>query len=118
MDKSCGCIKQGPTSTDVAKSVNLPASESDAPSSSNPLPSYGPESQPKMETDAVPSSSGTSKNHMFRIGMPLNLKKKTKWYMPFKFCLRGLSFLAFILWFHILKCLSYPGLTLMTILWK
>ncbi|KAJ4712558.1 AAA-type ATPase family protein [Melia azedarach] len=68
VDKSCGCIKQGPTSTDVAKSVNLPASESDAPSSSNPLPSYGPESQPKMETDAVPSSSGTSKNHMFRIG--------------------------------------------------
>lgn len=66
-EKSCGCVKQGPTSTDLAKSINLPVSESDTPSSSNPPP-QGPESQPKMETDTTLTSAGTSKNHMLRIG--------------------------------------------------
>ncbi|KAK0588352.1 hypothetical protein LWI29_038480 [Acer saccharum] len=60
-------VKQGPLPTDLAKNVNLSASEADTPSSSNP-PSSGLESQTKTETDVAPTSSGTSKNHMFKIG--------------------------------------------------
>lgn len=80
-EKSCGCVKQGPTSTDLAKSINLPVSESDTPSSSNPPP-QGPESQPKMETDTTLTSAGTSKNHMLRIGMPLEKQNS----MSLKIC--------------------------------
>ncbi|KAK4843365.1 hypothetical protein QYF36_007268 [Acer negundo] len=60
-------VKQGPLPTDLAKNVNLSASEADTPSSSNP-PSSGLDSQTKTETDVAPTSSGTSKNHMFKIG--------------------------------------------------
>ncbi|KAL5750743.1 hypothetical protein ACOSP7_025346 [Xanthoceras sorbifolium] len=66
-EKSVSNVKPGSLPTDLAKNVNLSASEADTPSSSNP-PSSGPESQTKIETDAVPTSSGTSKNHMFKIG--------------------------------------------------
>ncbi|KAK2648239.1 hypothetical protein Ddye_015728 [Dipteronia dyeriana] len=59
-------VKQCPLPTDLAKNVNLSASEADTPSSSNP-PSSGLESQTKTETDVAPTS-GTSKNHMFKIG--------------------------------------------------
>ncbi|KAJ0047698.1 hypothetical protein Pint_15685 [Pistacia integerrima] len=67
-EKSCGCLKQGPISTDLTKNVNLSVSESDVPSSSDQPSSHGPESQPKMETEPVPASAGTSKSHMFKLG--------------------------------------------------
>ncbi|XP_044486985.1 uncharacterized protein LOC123212027 isoform X4 [Mangifera indica] len=67
-EKSCSCHKQGPVSIDLAKNVSSSVSESDVPSSSNQPTAHGPESQPKMETEIVPSSAGTSKSHMFKLG--------------------------------------------------
>ncbi|XP_015579764.1 uncharacterized protein LOC8266316 isoform X2 [Ricinus communis] len=68
-EKSCTCAKQSPVTMDLSKSVN-PSSvvETDTPSCSNAPSSSGQESQPKMDADAVPSSSGTSRNLLFRIG--------------------------------------------------
>lgn len=66
-EKSCSCSKQDPVPADLTKSGELSTSEVDAPSSLDPSTS-GPESQPKMETDTVPTASGTSKNYMFKIG--------------------------------------------------
>ena len=54
---------------DLAKSTDPSAVEADPPSSSNAPPSNGLESQPKMETETVPSASGTSKNYLFKIGI-------------------------------------------------
>ncbi|XP_061371799.1 uncharacterized protein LOC133314345 isoform X2 [Gastrolobium bilobum] len=63
-EKSCSCTKQCPTATDMDPS----ASETQIPSSSNAATSYGPESQPKLETDGVPSTSGTAKTTLFKLG--------------------------------------------------
>lgn len=67
-EKSCSCPKQSPTSTDMAKSMDPPASETDTPSSSNAPTPHGLESQAKLETDSVPSTSGTAKNCLFKLG--------------------------------------------------
>ncbi|KAH7528235.1 hypothetical protein FEM48_Zijuj05G0051000 [Ziziphus jujuba var. spinosa] len=66
-DKSCSCTKQSPVPTDLAKTVNQSTCEAETPSSSN-APSSGLESQPKMESDTVPSSSGASKSYLFKLG--------------------------------------------------
>ncbi|XP_021287231.1 LOW QUALITY PROTEIN: uncharacterized protein LOC110418751 [Herrania umbratica] len=65
-EKSCTCTKHCPGPTDLAKSLT-PTVE---PETSSPVtaPSCGPESQPKTEADTMPSSSGSSKNQMFKIG--------------------------------------------------
>lgn len=55
---------------DLARSTDPAAVEADPPSSSNAPSSNGLESQPKMETETVPSASGTSKNYVFKIGIP------------------------------------------------
>ncbi|KAF2302638.1 hypothetical protein GH714_000527 [Hevea brasiliensis] len=67
-EKSCTSAKQSPIDTDLSKSANPSGIEADAPSSSNALSSSGQESQPKMDADVVPSSSGTSRNLLFKIG--------------------------------------------------
>ncbi|GMY15098.1 protein msp1 [Fagus crenata] len=67
-EKSCHCTKQNPLPMDLARSVDPSAGEADIPSSSNAPSPCGLESQPKMETDTVPSSSRTSKNDLFKIG--------------------------------------------------
>ncbi|KAB1217354.1 Protein MSP1 [Morella rubra] len=66
-EKSCTCPKQNPATVDLSKSSDPMAVEADPPSSSN-APSNGLESQPKMETETVPSSSGTFKNYLFKLG--------------------------------------------------
>ncbi|EOY22455.1 ATPase family AAA domain-containing protein 1-A isoform 1 [Theobroma cacao] len=65
-EKSCTCTKQSPGPTDLAKSLT-PTVEAET-SSPVAAPSCGPESQPKTEADTMPSSSGSSKNQMFKIG--------------------------------------------------
>ncbi|CAJ2644426.1 unnamed protein product [Trifolium pratense] len=62
-EKSCS-----PTATDVTKRMDPPASEIDTPSSSNAPTPHGLESQAKLETDSVPSTSGTPKNCLFKLG--------------------------------------------------
>ncbi|XP_052180628.1 uncharacterized protein LOC127793889 [Diospyros lotus] len=54
--------------TDSAMGMGPAATESDTPSSSNVPSPCGHESQPKMENDGVPSSSGTSKSPLFKAG--------------------------------------------------
>ncbi|KAK9278660.1 hypothetical protein L1049_028233 [Liquidambar formosana] len=67
-EKSCNNTKESPGQADLAKSTDPSAGEADTPSSSNAPSLCGLESQPKMETDTVPSSSATSKNHVFKTG--------------------------------------------------
>ncbi|XP_027339693.1 uncharacterized protein LOC113853311 isoform X2 [Abrus precatorius] len=67
-EKSYSCPKQSPAATDTARSMDPSASESDTPSSSNPPTSFGFEFHPKLETDNVPSTSGTAKNCVFKLG--------------------------------------------------
>ncbi|TKY73632.1 ATPase family AAA domain-containing protein 1-A [Spatholobus suberectus] len=67
-EKSCSCAKQSPIATDMARSMDPSASEPDTPNSSNAPTSYGFESQPKLEADNVPSTSGTAKNCVFKLG--------------------------------------------------
>lgn len=67
-EKSCICTKQSPMIADSLKSVNPSGLEADTPSSLNAPSSFGQGSQPKMDIDAVPSSSGTSRNLLFKIG--------------------------------------------------
>ncbi|KAI4336307.1 hypothetical protein L6164_014847 [Bauhinia variegata] len=67
-EKSCGCTKQSPTITDLGRGMDPSSSETDTPSSSNAPTPNGLESQPKLETDAIPSSSGTAKNCLFKLG--------------------------------------------------
>uniref|UniRef100_A0A2C9UJ69 AAA+ ATPase domain-containing protein n=1 Tax=Manihot esculenta TaxID=3983 RepID=A0A2C9UJ69_MANES len=67
-EKSCICTKQSPMIADSLKSVNPSGLEADTPSSSNAPSTFGQGSQPKMDIDAVPSSSGTSRNLLFKIG--------------------------------------------------
>ncbi|MED6223658.1 hypothetical protein PIB30_076211 [Stylosanthes scabra] len=66
-EKSCTCTKQSPTATDVARSMDPSTSEPDTPSSSN-APTFGIESQPKMEIDSAPSTSGAAKSGTFKLG--------------------------------------------------
>ncbi|XP_062169767.1 uncharacterized protein LOC133875603 isoform X3 [Alnus glutinosa] len=67
-EKSCNCPKQSPLPMDLTRSTDPSAVEVDPLSSSNAPSSNGLESQPKMETETVPSASGTSKNYVFKIG--------------------------------------------------
>ncbi|GMH01158.1 hypothetical protein Nepgr_002997 [Nepenthes gracilis] len=64
-EKSGNSVKQSPGTIELDKNMTSTAGESDIPSSTN-LPSYGLDSQPKVET--IFSSSGTSKNHLFKLG--------------------------------------------------
>ncbi|XVE54501.1 hypothetical protein DITRI_Ditri03aG0086800 [Diplodiscus trichospermus] len=65
-EKSCTKQSPGPGSTDLAKGLT-PTGEAQT-SSPAAAPPCGPESEPKTEADAMPSSSGSSKNQMFKIG--------------------------------------------------
>ncbi|XWS47818.1 hypothetical protein CRYUN_Cryun13aG0017900 [Craigia yunnanensis] len=65
-EKSCTCAKQSPGPTDLTKSLT-PTVEAET-SSPVAAPTCGADSQPKTEADAMPSSSGSSKNQMFKIG--------------------------------------------------
>ncbi|XWS60284.1 hypothetical protein CRYUN_Cryun07bG0023300 [Craigia yunnanensis] len=65
-EKSCNCTKQSPGPTDLTKSLT-PTIEAET-SSPVAAPTCGPDSQPKTEADTIPSSSGSSKNQMFKIG--------------------------------------------------
>ncbi|KAL2347034.1 hypothetical protein Fmac_001034 [Flemingia macrophylla] len=67
-EKSCSVAKQYPTAIDMARSVDPPASEPDTPNSSNAPTTYGFESQPKLEADNAPSTSGAAKNCVFKLG--------------------------------------------------
>ncbi|RDX67524.1 hypothetical protein CR513_53590 [Mucuna pruriens] len=64
-EKTFSCTKQSPTATDMAMSMDSLASETETPSSSN---APGFESQPKLETDNMPSTSGTAKSCLFKLG--------------------------------------------------
>ncbi|XP_039017192.1 uncharacterized protein LOC120148067 isoform X5 [Hibiscus syriacus] len=65
-EKSCTCAKQNSGPIDLTNSLT-PAVEVDT-SSAEPDATCEPESQPKMQADSIPSSSGASKNKMFKIG--------------------------------------------------
>ncbi|KAK8586470.1 hypothetical protein V6N13_010062 [Hibiscus sabdariffa] len=65
-EKSCTCAKQNSGPIDLANSL-APVVETDT-SSAVPDATCEPESQPKTEADSIPSSSGASKNKMFKIG--------------------------------------------------
>ncbi|XP_068305014.1 uncharacterized protein [Pyrus communis] len=65
-EKLCSLTKQRPALPDLAKNTDLSSSETEAPGSSNALNDL--ESQPKMENDTLPSSSGASRNYLFKIG--------------------------------------------------
>ncbi|XP_027905223.1 uncharacterized protein LOC114164678 isoform X4 [Vigna unguiculata] len=67
-DKSCGCAKQSPLTTDMAGSMDPPASEPETQNSSNEPTPCGFESQLKFETDNLPSTSGAAKNCVFKLG--------------------------------------------------
>jgi hypothetical protein len=49
--------------------MDPPASETDTPSTSNAPTPLGLEPQAKLDTDSVPSTSGTAKNCLFKLGM-------------------------------------------------
>ncbi|RZB56660.1 putative AAA domain-containing protein C24B10.10c isoform C [Glycine soja] len=66
-EKSFGCTKLSPTE-DMARIMDPLASEIETPSPSNAPTSYGFESQPKLETDNMPSTSGTAKSCSFKLG--------------------------------------------------
>ncbi|PON72168.1 Spastin [Trema orientale] len=62
-EKTCTCTKQSLVPTDTSKTLDQSTNEAETPSSSNGL-----ESQTKLESDNVPSSSGPSKNYLFKRG--------------------------------------------------
>ncbi|KAH1248912.1 ATPase family AAA domain-containing protein 1 [Glycine max] len=66
-EKSFRCTKLSPTE-DMARIMDPLASETETPSPSNAPTSYGFESQPKLETDNTPSTSGTAKSCSFKLG--------------------------------------------------
>lgn len=70
--KSCSCSKQSTVSTETTKNTDQVTGEEDTPSSSNAT-LFTPDSQPKMEMDSIPSSSGTAKNNFLKIGIGLKL---------------------------------------------
>ncbi|KAA3460589.1 ATPase family AAA domain-containing protein 1-A isoform 1 [Gossypium australe] len=63
-EKFCSCTQQSPGCTVLTNSLT---SSVEAETSSPVAAPCGPESQPKAETDTMPSSSQTSKNLMFKI---------------------------------------------------
>ena len=67
-EKSFRCTKLSPTE-DMARIMDPLASEPETPSPSNAPTSYGFESQPKLETDNMPSTSGTAKSCSFKLGV-------------------------------------------------
>ncbi|XP_061342256.1 uncharacterized protein LOC133288491 isoform X2 [Gastrolobium bilobum] len=67
-EKSCSYPKRSPTTTNLARAMDPLASETETHSSLNAPASYGHESQPKLETDNIPSTSGTAKNCLFKLG--------------------------------------------------
>ncbi|XP_019463060.1 PREDICTED: uncharacterized protein LOC109361970 isoform X1 [Lupinus angustifolius] len=69
VEKACRATKENPTATDMARNMDPLASETDMPSSSDvPTSSSGPESQLKLEIDNIPSTPGTAKNCLFKLG--------------------------------------------------
>ncbi|OIV98173.1 hypothetical protein TanjilG_18288 [Lupinus angustifolius] len=66
-EKSCSFSKQTPTATDMA-SMDPSTRDTDTPSSSNAPTPHGLESQPKLEIDSVPPTSGTAKSCLFELG--------------------------------------------------
>ncbi|KHG29350.1 Protein SAP1 [Gossypium arboreum] len=70
-EKFCSCTQQSPGCTVLTNSLT---SSVEAETSSPLAAPCGPESQPKAETDTMPSSSRTSKNLMFKIGSYIFLK--------------------------------------------
>ncbi|KAI4319037.1 hypothetical protein MLD38_032685 [Melastoma candidum] len=65
-DKACNCTKS-PFPSDLVKTMTLPSSEGDTPSSSNAASPFVQESQSKIENDNATSSSGASKAHHFKL---------------------------------------------------
>lgn len=70
--KSCSCSKQSMVSTETTKNTDQVTGEEDTPSSSNAT-LFTPDSQPKMEMDSIPSSSGTAKNNFLKIGIKIKI---------------------------------------------
>ncbi|XP_028767336.1 uncharacterized protein LOC114725039 isoform X2 [Neltuma alba] len=68
VEKTCSCAKQSSTAADLARNLDPSTSETDTPSPSNAPTSYGLEPQPKTETDATLSTSGATKNCLFKLG--------------------------------------------------
>ncbi|KAH7865974.1 hypothetical protein Vadar_013788 [Vaccinium darrowii] len=66
-EKSCNTDKLSAGAIDLATSMDPSAIEADTPSPTT-VPSNGMESQPKVENDAVPSSSGASRSPLFKAG--------------------------------------------------
>jgi hypothetical protein len=66
-EKSCNTDKLSAGVIDLATSMDPSAIEADTPSPTT-VPSSGMESQPKVENDAVPSSSGASRSPLFKAG--------------------------------------------------
>ncbi|CAJ1975037.1 unnamed protein product [Sphenostylis stenocarpa] len=67
-DGSNASAKQSLITADMARSMDTPTSEPDTPNSSNAATPYGFESQLKLEADNIPSTSGTAKNCVFKLG--------------------------------------------------
>lgn len=68
-DKSCSYSKRSSIATELARNMDPSTSEADMPSPSIRTTSCGLDSQLKTEADATPSTSGASKNCLFKIGM-------------------------------------------------
>eukprot|EP00262_Sarcandra_glabra_P017080 TRINITY_DN5743_c0_g3_i1.p1 TRINITY_DN5743_c0_g3~~TRINITY_DN5743_c0_g3_i1.p1 ORF type:complete len:1300 (+),score=286.88 TRINITY_DN5743_c0_g3_i1:437-4336(+) len=66
-EKSCICTKQRSGHAGTVKGTISSTADADTPGSANAL-SCGLESQLKLETNAVPSSAVSSKNHLFKAG--------------------------------------------------
>ncbi|KAJ4961974.1 hypothetical protein NE237_021884 [Protea cynaroides] len=66
-EKSCICSKPRPGQTDLVKTTIPSGGESDGPSPAD-VPTCALDSHPKLETNTMPASSGTSKNHIFKMG--------------------------------------------------
>ncbi|KAK7389195.1 hypothetical protein VNO78_24030 [Psophocarpus tetragonolobus] len=64
-EKSFSCTKQSPTAVDMSRSMDPLADEIETPNSLN-APTF--ESQPKLETDNMPSISRTAKSCLFKLG--------------------------------------------------
>lgn len=71
-EKSCSCTKLNPGPTDLAKGLT-PIVEAET-TNAVAAPICGPESQPKTEADTIPSTSGSSKNQKFKLGIYIFLK--------------------------------------------
>ncbi|KAF7844387.1 hypothetical protein G2W53_001292 [Senna tora] len=68
-EKSCSCTELSLTATDLGRSMDPSTSETEMPSSSNAPTQFGLESQHKLETYIVPSTSGAIRNCLFKLGI-------------------------------------------------